>query len=510
MSLSSQSTLLTQPADTDRFLQFAAPLNLVTMLESAEVGSDCATSPSPIRVGGTEAMEHQNMVTPTSERVPPPTTVEAPPEGSILKKAIDSVYHYHQKAVITKMSSHGDDVGYTYAEFTRGSAQYIIEQCVLHAGIGKDDVFLDLGSGFATFMLHFAQVVGCRSWGIEIVANRCSAAASCFLRALDDHDRIGALVNTKIAFVAADIYHFDSFGPTTIVHSYDEVFDDGLILHIILTSLRTSTLKYLTSTKAARNPSIRQMYEMYGFRVVVQLKARKEGSGKSNTIYLLLSTWHSLHPGARSLYPCHNVRFRLSEEAYTKEFLEPGWSGEVNTLRSIFQKMIEDIERKVHRPETHHQFMNEKMIDLWVNHAVSHLLDISDLEDMKKNKADRVAWISWNGEKNTGIFPDNCYLHYYNGPRGQTVQELLDRGTLPRGSKLTEAMKFQLRDFFDVCSYACFTWDKDPDVVFSNPCFNDQPSLSSRQLHQKHHRALYLVQMHAKRFNPVLGVVDIK
>lgn len=408
------------------------------------------------------------------------------------------------------MSSHGDDVGYTYAEFTRHTAQHIIEQCVLHAGIGEDDVFLDLGSGFATFMLHFAQVVGCRSWGIEIVANRCSAAASCFLRALDDPDRIGALVNKKIAFVPADIYHFDSFGPTTIVHSYDEVFDDALILHIILTSLRTSTLKYLTSTKAARNPSIRQIYEMYGFQVVVKLKAKKEGSGSSNTLYLFLSTWHSLHPGARSLYPCNNVRFGLSEEAFTKEYLEPGWSGEVNTLRSIFRKIIEDIERMVHKPqETHHQFMQEKMIDMWVTHAVSDLLDIYDLEDKAKNKAERVAWISWQGETNTGIFLDNCNLQYYNGSGG-SVQELLDRGTLPRGSKLTKEMKFQIRDFFEVCSHACFTRDKDSNVVFSNPCFNDQPALGSRQLHQKHHRALYLVQMNALRFNPVLGLLDTK
>jgi tRNA A58 N-methylase Trm61 len=111
-------------------------------------------------------------------------------------------------------------------------------------GVGEEDLLLNVGSGFGTFMAHASRTLKCRAWGMEIVSNRISNAAKYFQMFVKQD------MNLQLALYYGDIFDFDGFGPTTVVHLFDQAFEPWQVIHCIHCALRTQSVRYISSTKA--------------------------------------------------------------------------------------------------------------------------------------------------------------------------------------------------------------------------------------------------------------------
>ena len=99
---------------------------------------------------------------------------------------------------------------------------------------------------------------------------------------------------------------------------------------------------------------------------------------------------------------------------------------------------------------------------------------------------------------------DTISAYYVNDE--ECLQDILDRNSLPSGRKLAENMLITLEDFFDVCSYSCYTINVFGEVVYNNPIFTEPPPLASKEVAKLHHQALVKMQQKVCRFNPVHGL----
>jgi precorrin-6B methylase 2 len=87
---------------------------------------------------------------------------------------------------------------------------YVIAEILSKAGVGKDDILYDLGSGDGRIVIEAAKQTGCRAVGIEIDAD------------LVDDSRLAAVrdgVQDRVRFVVADLFKED-FSEATVVTLY--------------------------------------------------------------------------------------------------------------------------------------------------------------------------------------------------------------------------------------------------------------------------------------------------
>jgi hypothetical protein len=191
--------------------------------------------------------------------------------------------------------------------------------------IGEDDVIFEGGCGFGTFALHAAQVIGCKVWGVECMPQRCQLAAICFKNAMQDECGIGPLVNTKVSLVQGNLFDFESFGPSTLAYIYDEAMEPELVLNNAYAALRTKSLRYLVSCKAAKKPSYDDLYSSLGFVRLEQCKAKLITSNRSSTFIIYKSTWHTHDPRDRCFYP--PLIAGMTESIWQERFLDGSWGG---------------------------------------------------------------------------------------------------------------------------------------------------------------------------------------
>ena len=87
---------------------------------------------------------------------------------------------------------------------------YVIAEILSKAGVGKDDILYDLGSGDGRIVIEAAKQTGCRAVGVEIDAD------------LVDDSRFNAVragVQDRVRFVVADLFKED-FSEATVVTLY--------------------------------------------------------------------------------------------------------------------------------------------------------------------------------------------------------------------------------------------------------------------------------------------------
>jgi precorrin-6B methylase 2 len=87
---------------------------------------------------------------------------------------------------------------------------YVIAEILSKAGVGKDDILYDLGSGDGRIVIEAAKQTGCRAVGIEIDAD------------LVDDSRFNATragVQDRVRFIVADLFKED-FSEATVVTLY--------------------------------------------------------------------------------------------------------------------------------------------------------------------------------------------------------------------------------------------------------------------------------------------------
>jgi precorrin-6B methylase 2 len=95
------------------------------------------------------------------------------------------------------------------APFVR-TPDYVIAEILSKAGVGKDDILYDLGSGDGRIVIEAAKKTGCRAVGIEIDAE------------LVDDSRLNAAragVQDRVRFVVADIFK-ENLREATVVTIY--------------------------------------------------------------------------------------------------------------------------------------------------------------------------------------------------------------------------------------------------------------------------------------------------
>jgi len=95
------------------------------------------------------------------------------------------------------------------APFVR-TPDYVIAEILHKAGVGKDDILYDLGSGDGRIVIHAAKLTGCRAVGIEIDGDL-----------VDDsrHNAALAGVQDRVRFIVADLFQED-FSEATVVTLY--------------------------------------------------------------------------------------------------------------------------------------------------------------------------------------------------------------------------------------------------------------------------------------------------
>lgn len=143
-------------------------------------------------------------------------------------RAIRNVYHYIRSSVTKNLMS---DCGDANAELTAKSVTAVIEMLTEY-GMNDEDVFFDGGCSYNVCASHVAQSVGCRAWGCEYVPTRIFLGAANMVKAIEDKEDIGRLINPKIAFVPLDLFSLTTFGPTRVAYFFDEAFPIRLVEHL--------------------------------------------------------------------------------------------------------------------------------------------------------------------------------------------------------------------------------------------------------------------------------------
>jgi precorrin-6B methylase 2 len=92
------------------------------------------------------------------------------------------------------------------APFVR-TPDYVIAEFVVKAGVGKNDILYDLGSGDGRIVIAAARQTGCRAVGIEIDADLVDDSRS---------NAVRAGVNDRVRFVVSDIFKEDVSEATVV------------------------------------------------------------------------------------------------------------------------------------------------------------------------------------------------------------------------------------------------------------------------------------------------------
>lgn len=236
--------------------------------------------------------------------------------------AIRNVYRYIRSKNSKDLMADGGD---TNAELTENSVNRYCDWLVAAIGLNADSVGFDGGCSYNVFCSHVAQRLGCKMWGTEYVPTRIFIGTGNFLKALEDPDNIGHLVNPKVAYVPLDLFALTSFGNATFGHFFDEAFSESLIHHCLIAAHNTPTMMHITSAKASKRQGMHRTFLTFGWKLKSKLeKVSKFGSNESNTFYLYERTTQS--PDADLSVERLRACSAMTGDLLMAKYLKPAWS----------------------------------------------------------------------------------------------------------------------------------------------------------------------------------------
>ena len=253
--------------------------------------------------------------------------IQKPP----ILRALDNVYTYVRSTVTIECSADGGD---TNAELTLNSVNKVI-MMMIEFGLTDKDIVGDMGCAYNVFAAHVAQMVGCRTMGIEYVKTCNFLGCGNFMRALHDKEHKGHLVNTKVAYVICDIAMMCSLCPLTFVYCFDEAFPLPLIEHIAKLAEHSKTVRFILSFKGSKFPRAHGIWKRHGFKLVAQVKVLKFQSNESNTCYLYKRISRH-YPRPLKVKP-----YMLTEEMLRTQWLDPAWSSSKANVIKHYEQLTQ-------------------------------------------------------------------------------------------------------------------------------------------------------------------------
>jgi hypothetical protein len=156
----------------------------------------------------------------------------------------------------SKNGSCSDGNGDFMGELTPHSNQKMIKWLIKDAGLTEESIFLDGGSAFNIVPNHVAQMVNCRTWGIEMNQTRVSLGAIWYQNVITESRNKGTVLNTKVGFVCKNLEEYDHFGETTHAYFFDEAFTKELLEHCVKAASNTPSIQYILTFKQSKQPSL--------------------------------------------------------------------------------------------------------------------------------------------------------------------------------------------------------------------------------------------------------------
>jgi len=137
-------------------------------------------------------------------------------------------------------------------------------------------------------MFALAQMIGCKTYGIECFPNCIYKSLPVILNLLKPMTKPDALYNPKVAFVPMSMELMQDFGCDVMFgYFFDKAFPKLLIKHIAQMCCNSPSLKYFLSTKASKKKGCHKLFESYGFEKVHTIGGlSKVGSNEKNTAYI--------------------------------------------------------------------------------------------------------------------------------------------------------------------------------------------------------------------------------
>jgi hypothetical protein len=164
-------------------------------------------------------------------------------------EAVNNIYHYVAGPKATRYAPICNKPDY---QIRRKGVEDIIEMLVTYAGLCVDSIVFHAGISLGQEMGHISQVVPCRYVGMEVEPLRIWLCAKNYLKAIDDKENVGSLVNTRVAIVLCDMFRLPHLCETTHYYSFDEAFEPALMNHLMKICQITATIKYVVSYKASK------------------------------------------------------------------------------------------------------------------------------------------------------------------------------------------------------------------------------------------------------------------
>lgn len=397
--------------------------------------------------------------------------------------------------------SQGSTVSYTYAELTKGGNTSIID-AYARLGVDENDILLDVGSGFGTFIAHAARRLGCKAWGIEIVPERISNAARYFQHFVDKG------MDLRLAMYFGDIFDFDGLGPTTVVHLYDQAFEPWQVIHCIHCALRTASVRYISSAKAGgtEHHCYKQLFAKYGFVVKeVVCGVSKERTNSSNTFVIFENTkYHKTYTGPRAMFPIKMGNGKMSENEFVTNHLQCGWDtdvvGRLKYLKEIeqgpFTLESSGASRRTSLPDNmidsrlYGDRLNYKLFDTFVKYyKPAEVL------------FDRIIYPLHLGEFGEALYRENLNCRLADQTR-INLYEAAESGQLGNGEKLSSAERDILWGFVDLVTYASYSEDCDGKKVWRDP-FYREPTSKDRAFDRFSCLNMAKLIHYAPTFNPI-------
>jgi hypothetical protein len=253
-----------------------------------------------------------------------------------MRKALANIYHYVAGPKATRCSP--TCYGHTDAQIRRKGVEDIIEMLVTYAGLCVDSIVFHAGISLGQEMGHISQVVPCRYVGMEVEPLRIWLCAKNYLKAIDDKENVGSLVNTRVAIVLCDMFRLPHLCETTHYYSFDEAFEPALMNHLMKICQITATIKYVVSYKASKYKRYHTLWKDHGFDVIAKACVKKCGSGESNTAYLYARRCEPEGAYKKAALPENGVDMGK----LMAEYVHPVWS------HSKLRETLERVEVEAH------------------------------------------------------------------------------------------------------------------------------------------------------------------
>ncbi|KDO26937.1 hypothetical protein SPRG_07650 [Saprolegnia parasitica CBS 223.65] len=176
--------------------------------------------------------------------------------------------------------------GAIYGEITRNSMGKILEYMQKNCELGRDSVFLDIGSGLGKPNFHASMTPGVAvSYGIELEDQRWQLSLS-NLQGVLKTSTLYPKVNPVI-FTQGDITDALSLEPFSHVYSFDVGFPPAVMAHVAECFNESASARYFISFHQPR-----KVLEQYGFEVdeIGRLGTSMAGSSEGHTVYFYRKT----------------------------------------------------------------------------------------------------------------------------------------------------------------------------------------------------------------------------